>query len=178
MLGNSMAALYLLYFLKDAVRYEQVFPGRSAVDGLVVLTLIYVTAAVVTAVCAGVLSDRLGRRRALVSVSSMVLAAGALLLAFWPTWPVAMVAAGVLGVGFGTYLAVDQALITQVLPSAGDRAKDLGVINIANTGPQALAPAVAAPVVTYLGGYTALYLITALVVTLGGILVWKIRSVP
>ena len=34
--------------------------------------------------------------------------------------------------------SVDAALITQVLPQAADRAKDLGVINIANSAPQVL----------------------------------------
>jgi MFS family permease len=88
-----------------------------------------------------------------------------------------MAAAAVLGAGFGIYLAVDQALVTQVLPAALDRAKDLGVINVANSGPQVLAPALAAPIVAWLGGYTALYLATAAVTVLGGVLVRNVRSV-
>ena len=36
--------------------------------------------------------------------------------------------------------SVDFALITQVLPGPDDRAKDLGVINIANALPQVFAP--------------------------------------
>ena len=54
------------------------------------------------------------------------------MLAFFPVFPVAMVAALILGLGYGMYLAVDQALVTQVLPRAIDRGRDLGVINIAN----------------------------------------------
>jgi hypothetical protein len=53
---------------------------------------------------------------------------------------------------------VDQALVIQVLPSAAARAKDLGLINIANSGPQVVAPAIAAPLVSQFGGYPALYL--------------------
>ena len=45
-----------------------------------------------------------------------------------------------------------RATLTQVLPSAAARAKDLGIINIANSGPQVLAPAIAAPLVSELGG--------------------------
>jgi MFS family permease len=75
------------------------------------------------------------------------------------------------------YVAVDQALITQVLPAAVDRGKDLGVINIANSAPQVLAPAIAAVLVTQLGGYTALFLFATLVTLLSGLLVGKIRSV-
>ena len=41
------------------------------------------------------------------------------------------------------FSAVDIALVTQVLPSQRHAGKDLGVINLANTLPQALAPALA-----------------------------------
>jgi MFS family permease len=106
----------------------------------------------------------------------MAIAAG--ILAMWPTWPGAIIAAAVLGAGYGVYVAVDSALITQVLPKATDRAKDLGVINIASSAPQVLGPALSAPVVVYLGGYPTLYALTAVVTLLGSVLVRRIRSVP
>jgi hypothetical protein len=83
-----------------------------------------------------------------------------------------------MGLGYGVYLSVDAALVTQVLPSAAGRAKDLGIINVANTGPQVLAPAIAAPLVSQLGGYPALYLAVAGITVLGSVLVQRIRSVP
>ncbi|MGH8877132.1 MAG: MFS transporter, partial [Stackebrandtia sp.] len=178
MLGNSTGTLYLLYFLQDAVGYDRLFPGHGAEEGVLILTLIYTVGVVATAVIGGVISDRLGRRKAMVTISSLVMAFAALLLGLWPTWTVSMVAAAILGGGFGVYLAVDQALITQVLPRAGDRAKDLGVINIANSAPQVLGPALAAPIVAGLGGYTGLYILTAALTVAGGVLVWRIRSVP
>jgi len=84
----------------------------------------------------------------------------------------------ILGLGYGWYLAVDQALITQVLPAAVDRARDLGVINIANSLPQVLAPVIAAPIVTTLGGYPVLYVVTAIVGLAGAVAVLPIKSVP
>jgi MFS family permease len=105
------------------------------------------------------------------------MAVAALMLAAATVLPMTFVAAFVLGLGYGWYLAVDQALITQVLPTAEDRARDLGVINIANTAPQILAPVFAAPLVTLLG-YPALFGATAIVMVLAGILVRFIRSVP
>ena len=176
-LGNAMATLYLLYFLRDRVQYEQLFPGQKADDGLLLLILVYTAATLLTVVLGGVISDRTGRRKPSVILSGYVMAAAALLLAFWPTWPGALVAAAVLGLGFGVYLSVDQALITQVLPSAEERAKDLGIINIANSAPQVLGPAVAFPLVAYLGGYPVLYLAVAAVTILGSVLVTRIRSV-
>lgn len=178
MLGNATGTLYLLYFLQDAVGYEQLFPGHSVDEGVLVLTLIYTTGVIVTCVAGGVLSDRIGRRKIPITVASAVMAFAAVLLTFWHTWPTAMAAAAIMGAGFGVYLSVDQALITQVLPQAADRGKDLGIINIANTAPQVLGPALAAPIVAGLGGYSGLYALTAAVTLLGGALVWKIKSVP
>jgi MFS family permease len=93
------------------------------------------------------------------------------------TWDAALVAAVLFGAGFGAYLAVDQALITQVLPAARDRAKDLGIINIAIVGPAALGSALSAVLVT-IGGYPTMFAATAVVAAIGSVLVWKIKSVP
>jgi MFS family permease len=80
------------------------------------------------------------------------------------------------GIGFGAYIAVDQALITQVLPKAHDRAKDLGIINIAIVTPYAIGPAIAAPLVS-LAGYPTLFGATAVVGVAASIGVWRIKSV-
>jgi MFS family permease len=170
-LGNAIGTLYLLYYLTDAVHYPH--PDT----GVLILTAVYTLAALLTAIPSGLVSDRTGKRRGLVVLSCVVMAAAALVLAFLHSWAATVVAAAVLGAGFGVYLAVDQALVTQVLPAAADRAKDLGVINIANSGPQVLAPAVAAPVIAELGGYLGLYVVTALVTLLAGVLVHRIRGV-
>ncbi|MCG5453005.1 MULTISPECIES: MFS transporter [Micromonospora] len=171
-LGNALGTLYLLYFLSDGVRHP------DPEGGLLILILLYTLGMMLTAVIAGRMSDRSGRRKIYVIVSGLIMAVAALLLAVAPVWPMAIVAALLLGAGYGVYLSVDAALITQVLPRATDRAKDLGVINIANSAPQVLGPALSAPLVVYLGGYPTLYAVTAVVTLLGSALVVKIRSVP
>ncbi|WP_160051577.1 MFS transporter [Nocardiopsis sp. FR26] len=175
--GNAMFTLYLLYFLADGVGYEELFPGSSAADGLLVLIVVYTGAVVATTVLAGLVSDRLGRRRGMVCLSGVVAAVPAFLLAAFPTWTMSLVCAVVLGIGFGVFLAVDNALVTQVLPSARGRAKDLGIVNIASAGPQVIAPALAGPIVVYLGGYPVLYTVCGLLTLLGAALVWRIRGV-
>jgi MFS family permease len=82
-----------------------------------------------------------------------------------------------MGAGYGVYLAVAGALITQVLPSEADRGRDLGIVNIANTAPQAIAPALAAAVLTGLGGYPTLYLPAGACGLVGAALVQPVRSV-
>ncbi|MEU1753924.1 MFS transporter [Micromonospora matsumotoense] len=170
-IGNALGTLYLLYFLTDGVGYP------DPEGGLLVLILLYTVGMMLTAVVAGMLSDRSGRRKVYVIVSGVVMAVAALLLAVAPTWSMALVAAVLLGAGYGVYLSVDAALITEVLPRATDRAKDLGVINIANSAPQVLGPALSAPIVVHLGGYPTLYAVTAVVTLLGSALVLKIRGV-
>ncbi len=187
-LGNSLGTLYLFFYLRDVL-------GRSSDDaesGVLVLTAVYALALVATTVVFGRWSDRVGRRKPFVIWSGIVAGSAAALLAFVQTWPAALVAAVVLGVGYGVYTSVDFALITQVLPGAEGRGKDLGVINIANALPQVLAPAVAGlvllavrafdgPVATdgdgFSLGYAGVYLVAFVASVLGSVFVTRIRSV-
>lgn len=175
-IGNHMVTLYLLFFLGDAVRLKQTV-GIDPATGVLILTGLYAVFVIVTSVIGGKLSDRLGRRKPLVIGSSIIIAIASLTIGFFPVWPGAIVGACVLGIGFGTYLAVDFALITQVLPKASDRGKDLGVINIANSLPQVVAPLIAYPFVAYWGGYVSLYVAAAVIGLLGAVFVTRIRSV-
>ncbi|MEA5455716.1 MFS transporter [Sinomonas sp. JGH33] len=175
-IGNHMVTLYLLFFLADDVRLKET-QGIDPPTGVLILTGLYAVFVIVTSVIGGKLSDRMGRRKPLVIGSSIVIAIASLTLGFFPVWPGAIAGACILGVGFGTYLAVDFALITQVLPQAVSRGKDLGVINIANSLPQVIAPAIAAPFVTLWGGYISLYVAAAVIGLLGAVFVTRIRSV-
>jgi len=176
-LGNAMAVVYLLYFLRR-IGFSALYPGHTAEQGLVILLSLYAAAVVGTTVIAGRRSDRTGRRRHSVAIAGGIMAAAALLVAAHPGWSALLIAAPVLGVGFGLYLSIDQALVTQVLPSAAERATSLGMISVASSAAQASAPAIAAPVVTYLGGFSTLYVCVAVVVLLGSASVCRIRSVP
>lgn len=170
-LGNSISLLYLFFYLKDTVRVAE---PETAV---LVVTGVYLAAMLASVVLTGVWSDRVGRRRVFVAAGATVMASAALLIAAWPSWTGVLVAAVVLGVGFGAYTSVDFALLTQVLPRSTDRAKDLGVLNVASSLPQVIAPVIAAPVVTQLGGYPVLYAVAGAVGLSGAVLVYRIRSV-
>jgi len=170
-LGNAFGTLYLLFFLSDVVHYEK------AEDGLLILMALYGLALVIGAVVFGAMSDRTGRRKPYVYGAVVVMAIAALVLVIWQTWTAALIAAPLLGIGFGVYMAVALALLTQVLPAASDRAKDLGVVNIANALPQVVAPLLTAFVLAYLGGYRGLFAVSALATLSAGVLVTRVRSV-
>lgn len=162
---------YLLYFLQDAVHYQK------AAQGVTTFQIILTGTLLISSVVAGMLSDKFGRRKVFVTGASLVIAFSFLILAFFQTWTGVQLAAAVLGLGFGAYLGVDIALITQVLPSANARGKDLGVINIANALPQVVGSAGAALVITTFHSYTILFALAAVLASLGAVLIRPIKSV-
>ncbi|MFJ9004134.1 MFS transporter [Streptomyces canus] len=170
-LSNALVLLYLLYYLRDRLHYD------DPEQGVLILTAVDSVALLATVVVGGVWSDRVGRRKPFVRWSGVLMAVATGVLAVWQTWPSAIVVAALLGVGLGVFMSVDFALMTDVLPTALDRGKDLGVINVANALPQVAAPAIAAPIVTHLGGYRVLYGLAAVVGLAGAVLVGRIRGV-
>lgn len=170
-LGNALGTLYLLYFLDDAVGYPD--PGT----GLLILMGLYGAALTVGAVVGGKFSDASGRRRPYVLVACVLMAAAALLLVLWQSWPAALAAAPLLGAGYGLYWAVAMAILTQVLPTAAARAKDLGIVNIANSLPQVVAPLLATVLLAAVGGYPGLFGASALATLCAGVLITRVRAV-
>jgi MFS family permease len=170
-LGYFISLGYLLYFLQDAVHYQKAAQGVTTFQVILTGTLL------IASVISGILSDKLQRRKIFVMGASLVIVLAFLILAFFQTWPAVELAAAVLGIGFGAYLGVDIALITQVLPSASARGKDLGVINIANALPQVVGSAVAALVINSFHSYTLLFVFAAILASLGAVLIQRIKSV-
>jgi MFS family permease len=67
--------------------------------------------------------------------------------------------------------------VTQVLPDAETRAKDLGIMNIGTNVPQAIAPVVAALVIDQLGGYRVLFAFAGVFTFIGAMSVYRIKSI-
>jgi MFS family permease len=176
-LGYSGAASYLLYYLQDAVHYTQRFPGQTVAQGYAILIICLTVTLLISTVLGGVLSDRFQRRKVFVIISSIVMALALLIFAFFQSWIGAIVGAVILGLGTGVYLSVDQALATQVLPSERDRAKDMGILNIALSLPQSLAPAIAAPILTLTHSYLVLFTLAAVTTLIGSFIIQPVRSV-
>lgn len=169
--GNAFGTTLLLYFLEFGLHL------KDAQDGLLLLTLVYMVFVILAALGTGRWSDRLGRRKVFVFIASALQGIAALLLAFVPEFSVAMVAAGILGLGYGCFLSVDQALATQVLPDPASRGKDLGIMNIATAVPQAIAPMLGALVVVALSGFTGLFVMAGLFAFAGALAVSRVKGV-
>ena len=192
-LSNALGTTLLLYFLQYGLRESK----DAATNDLELLTLIYLVFFVLAALICGRISDRIGRRKVFVYVAAYLQAIAALILAFVPNLFVAFFAAGLLGLGYGCYMAVDQALATQVLPDSHSRGKDLGIMNIATAVPQAVGPllgalivlafaslatagAVSSDRVTQVGenaGFAGLFVASGVLAIFGGVAMIPIKSV-
>ena len=180
MLGLAFVTTYLLFFTQDVLGYAPQDAEGAVFQIQVVLFLTLLVSAVVT----GPLSDRVGKVRIFVIGAGAILGTAMVLLMFTRSIGMAMGVAFVMGIGFGAYTAVDLVLITRVLPNAEDRARDMGVVNIANALPQVMAPAAAGLIIASLKSngfdtaYMVLYGLAAVVTVVGALLVTRIKSVP
>ncbi len=184
LLGYGAVATYLTLFLGSAF-------GKTPKEQLslnAVAMVIGVGTLILFSVVGGYASDKVGRRKPFVFAAGLVLAAGVLLLAASPLFGgaglvVFMLAQAVIGMGAGTFFAVDQALCINVLPKADEMAKDLGILNLAGTLPGAVAPLLAGVVFIPLGnalfggGYTLWFAIAAAFADLGSFLVLKVKGI-
>jgi MFS family permease len=169
--GNAFGTSLLLYFLEFGLK------DPDADDDLLILILIYMVFVIIASLVFGRLSDKLGKRKAFVFLSSAIQGVAALLLAFVPELTAAMIAAALLGLGYGCFLSVDQALATQVLPDPESRGKDLGIMNIATAVPQAMAPLLGAGIVAALGGFMGLFILSGLFAFAGALAVARVKAV-
>ncbi|MER7956767.1 MFS transporter [Streptomyces sp. NPDC096030] len=173
-LGYFAVAGFQLYILKD---HTDLPGGLAPEEAVAVLMPVNSVAMVVSTVLGGWLSDRYDRRKLFVGASAALAAVALVIPAVSTSWTAMLVFSVVNGLGFGCYMAVDTALVTMVLPKAEDAARDMGVLNVANAGPQIVAPFVASLIVSLSGGYTALFVIAAVLSVLGALAVRPIRTV-
>jgi MFS family permease len=173
-LGYFLVVSYELYILTDFIK----LPGAmKPAQGVTVLAAISAVGAILAAAIAGPVSDRLNRRKPFVFASSAIAGAACLLPVLSPTFTTIEIFAAFAGLAFGCYLSVDAALVTLVLPRSEDAARDLGVLNIANAGPQVIAPLFAALIIGHLGGYRTLFIVGGCCGIAGAVAVMPVRSV-
>ena len=174
LLSYNMVLLYLLYILQDYVNLPR---GTTPIAGVAFLILVTGSCALVSVSISGFLADRYNRYRIWVFTAGIVGGVGLLLPAFSRSWTTMVVFACVQGLAVGSYLAVDTAVVTLVLPDQGDAGRDLGLLNIANAAPPVVAP-LAASIVVILGGYQALFPVASIIALLSAATIVRVTSVP
>jgi MFS family permease len=166
--GFALYNSYQVYFLQDRFGMDE----PTALGWQLRLMVVQAAVLLLAGSVGGALSDRTGRRKVFVVVSTVLAGAGLVTFAFAGVPSHLYLGAALFGAGLGAYFAVDLALVTDVLPNREtEAAKNMGVFNIANALPQSLAPAMAPALLAIGSGgnYTALFLVGAVVAVVGAV---------
>ena len=172
-LAYAFLATYQAYYLLEKINSaEAEVPYRIFLG-----TLLQAAAIIVASIVGGRLSDRTGRRKIFVVTASLVYGLALFVIALATTFNGYLVGMAIGGLGFGLYLAVDLALVADVLPEKS-RGKDLGVFNIAAALPFALAPTIAPAILAAGGGsYSVLYAVAGVCAVLGAVAILPVKRV-
>jgi MFS family permease len=142
LLMQSGAAFMMSYFYLFLVRHPAragIMPGQS-VDPVYGRLVVATTVAVlIVTVVAGRWSDRRGRRRAPMMVAAVSAALALALLLAGSGW-VLLAGYGLFQIGLIAYLALDTALVAQLLGNSRRPGEMLGYLNLANTLPSIAVP--------------------------------------
>ena len=163
---------FMLYILTDYMKQNQ----SGAAYYVSLISLCMMVTAIVMTVIAGPISDKIKSRKIPVIVSSLLVAIGSAIPFFWNDPRMMIVYALIAGTGMGAYNSVDQALNIEVLPNKDTAAKDLGILNLSNTGGQVFGPVLAASLITWVG-YHALFPLAAVCSLIGAVLIVFIKKV-
>ena len=179
-MGYQGIVTYLLYILQGYIGLDL----DDANHMIAKLSTVTFVALVIAGLGSGLLSDAIGRRKPLVFLASLLMGLAVTVPMFVPTIPGMLWYAALMGVGYGAFMSVDMALMTQVLPKSlkggeGDSTgKDLGILSSAINVPQILSPIWCAWLLSVSGNdYRWLFISAMVFVFAGSFFVLPIKSV-
>ena len=125
LMGGAMLVNLVITYLKQS--HGQTVEQANGTN--LVILVIVVIANLLAIVPSARVSDRIGRKP-VIYASCLVGSAGLVITALAPSIPVALVGAALFGASAGTFLAVDWALITDIIPRANS-GRYMGLSNVA-----------------------------------------------
>lgn len=164
---------YQLYILQDYI-------GQSTEESAVTIStmsLVLMVVSLISALAAGPISDKIGRRKIPVVIASLLLAIGYALPWLLQSSLGMILFSAIGGFGYGMYGSVDQALNVDVLPNKEEAGKDLGILNIATTLGQMVGPIVTSAIVVATGSYGLVFPMAIVLVTLACVFIMMIKKV-
>jgi MFS family permease len=173
-LAYAFLVTYQAYYLLDKIGSAKSDVPHQIFLGTLVQSVVIVAASLI----GGRVSDRTGRRKIFVLTAAVVYGLAIFVIAIASNFNGFLVGMAITGLGFGMYVAVDLALVADVLPDKQSVAKDLGVFNIAGALPFSIAPAIA-PVVLAVGGgsYGVLYAVAGVCALVAAVAILPVKGV-
>ncbi|MCC7230091.1 MAG: MFS transporter [Fimbriimonadaceae bacterium] len=184
--GFYLILIYLRYYLKDRVLdLGSVAPedvSGYVLGKAVVLSVIISLSGAFAAMAAGKLADRLGRKKVII-FSGWIMFLTLIPFALIPNYTMMQLLAVVFGIGYGAYLSSDWALVSDILQSAGESGKDMGLWQMSVATPQVitgglgiLIDAVNRQTMPNYQGYSVAFFIAAFGFLFGSTLVKKVKG--
>ncbi len=173
-LAYAFLTTYQAYYLIDRIGTSEADVPHQIFLG----TLTQAIAVIAASIVGGWISDRTGRRKVFVCAAAIVYGLAMFTIAAASSFSGFLIGMAIGGLGFGLYMAVDIALVTEVLPDTDNVAKDLGVFNIAGALPFTIAPAIA-PIILAVSGhsYGVLYAVAGGSAILGAAAILRVTRV-
>jgi MFS family permease len=143
-LGAAFVLGFLFLLISGRIEAEPGWAGhRNASESVALLSLAATLAGVFGALAGGRLSDRVRSRRVPMAVAAALFAASLAALGGGLAWPFFVAAYAFFQLALCAFLAINIALAAQLVGESPRRGVLLGVMNLANTAPAILAPAIA-----------------------------------
>lgn len=181
---------FMQFYLTDVIHVQE--EHKEILTGYILFTSLL--CATISAIVAGVLSDRVGRKRVVLYSNLSIAAICACFLLAHNILTVYILAV-LFGLGFGAYTSADWALGCDVLPRPANAAGDMAVWHISMTLPQVIALPISGIILSLFGkyysisatggqllhytssGFIAIFILAATYLLVGAILIQKVRGV-
>ncbi|WP_218056638.1 MFS transporter [Gilliamella sp. wkB112] len=171
-ISNFAITGYLLFIMTDFMHCN----SDETQNSIQLINIIMLIFGISMGFIAGPISDKLKILKLPVGLSTIFLGIGAISLSIYPNHIGILIYAFAAGIGMGIWNSLDNLLNLQVIPDKSRVAFFLGIYNLGNTITQALAPIIAACVIS-LFGFSAIFIVSFIFAMIGGISILFIRSV-
>ena len=186
--GYWMINTYLLYIAKDYIFAGNANATTLAAELIASMAVITLAVSLVAALGAGPITDYIGRRKLPVALASVMFAIGSAMPLIFHSALGMYLFAGIAGLGYGVYNAIDQALNVSVLPNPDEAGKDLGILNLANTLSMVVGSLMTSAIVvivkkvtntttTPTSAYTIVFVVAIVIVLIAAWLIMRIKKV-
>lgn len=171
-IGNFAITGYLLFIMTDFLQKDTAATQHS----IQLINIIMLIFGIAMGFVAGPISDKFKLLKLPVGLSTILLGIGALCIFFLQSDVGIIIYAFMAGLGMGIWNSLDNLLNLRVIPDKDRVGFFLGIYNLGNTVTQAIAPVIAAFLISAIG-FSSIFIMSFVFSIVGGISILMIKSV-
>lgn len=171
-IGNFAITGYLLFIMTDFLNKDT----SNTQQSIQLINIIMLIFGIAMGFIAGPISDKFKILKLPVGLSTIALGIGALSIFFLRNDTGIIIYAFMAGLGMGIWNSLDNLLNLRVIPDKEQVGFFLGIYNLGNTVTQAIAPVIAAFMISAIG-FSSIFIVSSVLSIIGGISILSIKSV-